>query len=273
MAIDAVSNRGANCLLPIANLCSHSSFQIVTMNFNNILFLDIETVSQQATYEELDAEWKELWDLKARFLIKNPETESSENLYPRAAIYAEFGKIICISCGCIQGMGADRKLVIKSYSGHEEKKFLADFAVMLQAWGGQTDKFLCAHNGKEFDYPYLCRRMVVNGIEIPDALKIAGRKPWEVRHLDTLELWKFGDYKSYTSLRLLAKVLDVPSPKDDIDGSMVNEVYYGQKNLDRIVEYCQKDVITLTQVLLRFHCQEQIKPSNYEFKNLRKADI
>jgi uncharacterized protein YprB with RNaseH-like and TPR domain len=242
------------------------------MNFNNILFLDIETVSQQGTYEELDTEWKDLWDHKCRYLIKNPETETAQTVYPRAAIYAEFGKIICISCGCIQGSGENKKLVIKSYSGDDEKKLLLDFAQMMQGWSGQTDKFLCAHNGKEFDYPYLCRRMIINGIEIPEALKISGRKPWEVRHLDTLELWKFGDYKSYTSLKLLAKVLGIPSPKDDIDGSMVNEVYYIQKNIDRIVEYCQKDVITLTQVLLRFHCQELIKQTNVEFKNLRKAD-
>lgn len=242
------------------------------MNFNNILFLDIETVSQQAAYDHLDNEWKELWDHKSRYLIKNPEAESPETLYPRAAIYAEFGKIICISCGYMQGVGEERKLCVKSFSGADERRLLQDFAHMLQNWSGQADKFLCAHNGKEFDYPYLCRRMVVNGVEIPEALKIAGRKPWEVRHLDTMELWKFGDFKSYTSLKLLAKVLGVPSPKDDIDGSMVNEVYYEQRDLERIVEYCQKDVITLAQVLLRFHCEPLVKPQNVEIKALRKAD-
>ncbi|HEY0039036.1 MAG TPA: 3'-5' exonuclease [Flavisolibacter sp.] len=243
------------------------------MNFNNILFLDIETVSQHGTYEEMDSEWKELWDHKTRFLIKNPETETPEVIYPRAAIYAEFGKIICISCGCLQGNAEDRKLVIKSYSGNDEKKLLQDFAHMLQGWSGSADKFLCAHNGKEFDYPYLCRRMVINGVEIPEALKISGRKPWEVRHLDTMELWKFGDYKSFTSLKLLAKVLGIPSPKDDIDGSMVNSVYWIEKDIDRIVEYCQKDVITLTQVLLRFHCEPLVKKENIEIKTLRKADV
>ena len=243
------------------------------MNFNNILFLDIETVSQEESYLQLDSEWKELWDHKTRSLTKNPETDTPELLYPRAAIYAEFGKIICISCGCIQGTGEEKKLVVKSYSGDDEKRLLQDFAYMLQGWSGSADKFLCAHNGKEFDYPYLCRRMIVNGVEIPECLRISGRKPWEVRHLDTLELWKFGDFKSYTSLKLLAKVLGVPSPKDDIDGSMVNEVYYVQKDLERIVEYCQKDVITLAQILLRFHCEPQIKPANIEIKTLRKADV
>jgi DNA polymerase elongation subunit (family B) len=183
------------------------------MNFNNILFLDIETVSQVETYNHLDPEWKELWDHKSRSITRGSESESGEEVYHRAGIYAEFGKIVCISCGCIQGSGEDKKLVVKSYFNHDEKRLLQDFAHMLQGWSGSADKFLCAHNGKEFDYPYLCRRMVINGIEIPEALKISGRKPWEVRHLDTMELWKFGDYKSYTALKLLAKCWAFHRPK------------------------------------------------------------
>jgi uncharacterized protein YprB with RNaseH-like and TPR domain len=241
------------------------------MNFNNILFLDIETVSQFETYEHLPAEWKEMWDIKAQFLLRNKESETSETVYERAGIYAEFGKIICISCGCLQGNGDDKKLVIKSYCNDDEKKLLVEFADMLQKWSGDADKYLCAHNGKEFDYPYICRRMIINGIEIPEALKIAGRKPWEVRHLDTLEFWKFGDYKNYTSLKLLAKVLGVPSPKDDIDGSQVNGVYWKEKDLDRIVIYCQKDVVTLTQVLLRFHCKPLLKPENISIKYVQQS--
>jgi uncharacterized protein YprB with RNaseH-like and TPR domain len=236
------------------------------MNFNNILFLDIETVSQYEAYGQLPEDWKELWDLKAGILIRNKEAETFESVYHRAGIYAEFGKIICISCGCLTGSGENRKLVVKSYSGEDEKKLLADFAAMLTKWGGDAEKFLCAHNGKEFDYPYICRRMVINGVGIPEALQIAGRKPWEVRHLDTLELWKFGDYKNYTSLKLLAKVLGIPSPKEDIDGSQVNTVYWNDRDLDRIVEYCQKDVITLTQVLLRFHCEPLVKTENISIK-------
>lgn len=236
------------------------------MNFNNILFLDIETVSQFETYAHLPAEWKEMWDIKAQFLLRNKETETVETIYERAGIYAEFGKIICISCGCLQGNGDEKKLLIKSYCDDDEKKLLTEFADMLQKWSGDADKYLCAHNGKEFDYPYICRRMVINGIEIPEALKIAGRKPWEVRHLDTLEFWKFGDYKNYTSLKLLAKVLGISSPKDDIDGSQVNGVYWKEKDLDRIVNYCQKDVVTLTQVLLRFHCKPLLKPENIAIK-------
>lgn len=243
------------------------------MNFNNILFLDIETVSQFETYNHLPEDWKELWDMKAGIINRGRDEETSESAYPRAAIYAEFGKIVCISCGCLQTNGGDKKLVIKSYYGHDEKKLLMEFSDMLQKWSGDADKYLCAHNGKEFDYPYICRRMVINGLEIPEALKIAGRKPWEIRHLDTMELWKFGDYKSFTSLKLLAKVLGIPSPKDDIDGSMVNAVYWVEKDLHRIVEYCQKDVATLAQVLLRFHCEPQIKPENISIKYVQQNQL
>ncbi len=236
------------------------------MNFNNILFLDIETVSQYETYDHMPEDWKELWSLKAQALLRNKENETLDTIYERAGIYAEFGKIICISCGCIQGQGENRKLILKSFSNTDEKKLLTEFADMLNRWATDNQKFLCAHNGKEFDYPYICRRMIINGVGIPEALQISGRKPWDVRHLDTMEFWKFGDYKSYTSLKLLAKVLDIPSPKDDIDGSQVNTVYWMEKDIDRIVNYCQKDVLTLTQVLLRFHCEPLIKPENVSIK-------
>ena len=236
------------------------------MNFNNILFLDIETVSQYETYQHMPEDWQELWDLKAEIISRGKGEVTPDEIYDRAAIYAEFGKIVCISCGCIQGQGENRKLVLKSFYGDDEQLLLTQFADMVQKWSGDADKFLCAHNGKEFDYPYICRRMIINSIAIPEALKIAGRKPWEVRHLDTLELWKFGDYKSFTSLKLLAKALDIPSPKDDIDGSMVNGVYWGEKDVERIAVYCQKDVVTLAQVLLRFHCEPLIKQENISIK-------
>lgn len=235
------------------------------MNFNNILFLDIETVAQYPDYDHLPDGWRELWDHKAKSLIRNPD-DSAATIYDRAGIYAEFGKIICVSVGCLQGDGEDRKLVLNSYYDHDEKVLLLQVVEMLKKWSGNAEKLLCAHNGKEFDYPYLCRRMIINGIEIPEILRIAGRKPWEVRHLDTLELWKFGDYKSYTSLKLLAQCLGIPSPKDDIDGSQVYGVYYKENNLQRIADYCAKDVKTLAQVLLRFHCQPLIKEENIMVK-------
>lgn len=241
------------------------------MNYNNILFLDIETVPQSEAFNSLDEEWQELWAVKSQSIIRGREGETPETVYDRAGIYAEFGKIVCVSCGCIQSAGEDRKLVIKSFADDDEKRLLNSFAEMLRKWATDNSKMLCAHNGKEFDYPYLCRRMIINGIAIPEILQIAGRKPWEVRHLDTMELWKFGDFKSYTSLKLLAKVLGIPSPKDDIDGSQVHSVYWQQKNLNRIVEYCQKDVITLAQVLLRFHCEPQILPQNIAIKYVQEV--
>jgi len=234
---------------------------------NNILFLDIETVPQHDGHEKLPEEWKALWQLKASYIIRNKEGETPETVYPRAGIYAEFGKIICISCGAIQQNGSEKKLLVKSFCGDDEKILLQEFSEMLTRWSADEQKYLCAHNGKEFDFPYLCRRMIVNHVPIPQILKLSGKKPWEVNHLDTLELWKFGDYKSYTSLNLLAHTLGIPTPKDDIDGSKVHEVYWKEKNMIRIVNYCQKDVVTVAQVYLRMHGEPPLKDSNIEIKS------
>lgn len=233
---------------------------------SNILFLDIETVSQLEDYESLSPEWRAHWDHKSGFLIKNKETETSEAIYGKAAIYAEFGKIVCISCGIIQGIEANKKMSIKSFFGDDEKIILQEFTEMLNRWACDNTKFLCAHNGKEFDFPYLCRRLIVHQMPLPAILQLAGKKPWEIPHIDTLELWKFGDYKNYTSLNLLACTLDVPTPKDDIDGSMVGQVYWKEKNIERIATYCQKDVITVAQVYLRMYNETLIKPENIEYR-------
>jgi 3'-5' exonuclease len=233
---------------------------------HTILFLDIETVPQYNTYTSLPDDWKQLWDLKSNSLLKYHEGETNGSLYPRAGIYAEFGKIVCISCGVLQGQGEQKKIVIKSFAGEDEKALLVQFNDMLIKWSAGEQKFLCAHNGKEFDFPYLCRRMIINGLSIPPLLNIAGKKPWEVNHLDTLELWKFGDFKSFTSLNLLAHTLGIATPKDDIDGSMVWKVYWEEKNLPRIVTYCQKDVVTVAQILLRMNGEELIKAECVEIK-------
>ena len=233
---------------------------------NNILFLDIETVPQFSSYQDLPADRKKLWDTKSDSLIKYYEGQTSETLYPRAGIYAEFGKIICVSCGFIQEGDSGRKIIIKSFAGDDEKNVLLAFSEMIRKWAPDATKFLCAHNGKEFDFPYLCRRLIINHLFIPSVLNMSGKKPWEVNHLDTMELWKFGDYKNYTSLNLLAHTLDIPTPKDDIDGSMVWQVYWQEKNLDRIVTYCQKDVITVAQIFLRMNGEDLIKNENIEIK-------
>ncbi|HNQ12226.1 MAG TPA: 3'-5' exonuclease [Bacteroidia bacterium] len=217
---------------------------------HNIVFLDIETVPQHASYDQLDETEKKMWERKSSYLKKSEE-DSDSTLYHRAGIYAEFGKIICISIGYFKSSSAPREFRITSFYGHDEKKLLEKFAHVLTQYFNRSSIALCAHNGKEFDFPYLCRRMIIHRIPLPSVLDISGKKPWEINHLDTMELWKFGDYKNYTPLNLLTHILGIPSPKDDIDGSMVREVYYAENNLERIMEYCQKDVVAVAQIILR----------------------
>lgn len=222
------------------------------IDIEKILFLDIETVSKVSDYAKLNDIEKELWSKKAKFLLK--DDKQPEDIYGQSAIYAEFGKIVCISVGYL----SHHQMRIKSFFGHDEKKLLEDFAEMLIKYYSGHGHLLCAHNGKEFDFPYICRRMLINGIKLPPILDIAGKKPWEIQHLDTMELWKFGDYKSYTALNLLAYVFNIPTPKDDIDGSQVGEVYWKENDLERIVTYCQKDVATIIQLVLKYKGEELI---------------
>lgn len=230
------------------------------LNLRDILFLDIETVPIVKSYEDLSGEIRPLWDKKAKVLIKD-EIDTVETMYERAGIYAEFGKIICISVGFIHECKEGKEFRVKSFYGDNEKTLLLNFAEMLNKSYNSAESLLCAHNGKEFDYPYIARRMLINSIKLPRILDIAGKKPWEVKHLDTLELWKFGDYKSYTSLNLLATIFNIPTPKDDINGSEVARVYYEEKNLERIVTYCQKDTLTVAQLILRFRGEDIIEPN------------
>ena len=218
------------------------------INLENILFLDIETVPEVQYFSDLDATKQELWEQKSRYQRK--DDYSAEEFYERAGIWAEFGKIICISVGYFNLYEAKRNFRVTSFYG-PETKILKDFKNLLISHFSQNKHLLCAHNGKEFDFPYIARRMIINKIELPYKLNLFGKKPWEVPHLDTLELWKFGDYKNYTSLKLLTNVLNVPSPKEDIDGSQVYDVYYNDKDLDRIVNYCEQDTIAVAQILLR----------------------
>ena len=225
------------------------------LNLDDVLFLDIETVPAYADFDKQPDRFKILWEKKAELLRRNEPETTPDELYKRAGIYAEFGKIVCISCGFTHG----NEFRIKSYYGDDEKILLQEFAELLNKHYAKNRHLLCAHNGKEFDFPYMARRMLINSIKLPDILDLAGKKPWEVRHLDTMELWKFGDYKHYTSLDLLAAVFDIPTPKDDIDGSMVGQVYWEENDLDRIVKYCQKDVLTIAQLLRRYLGLQLIK--------------
>ena len=226
----------------------------------NILFFDIETVPQNQDFETLNAEMQSLWDKKSTYFRK--ENESPADVYQRAGIYAEFGKIICISAGFIFKNGNERSFRVKSFYGDDEVKILKEFGNVLTSFCNSSKKNLCGHNIKEFDVPYIARRMLINSLPLPPVLNIAGKKPWEVKVLDTMELWKFGDYKNYTSLALLTNIMGIPSPKDDIDGSMVAGVYYQEKNIERIATYCEKDVLATAQLFLRFKGEEMIRQEN-----------
>ena len=219
------------------------------LNLDDILFLEIETVPLHQQYSELSAEAQMLWEEKTRYQRK--EEFSAEEFYDRAGIWAEFGKTVCISVGYFSFRHQQRTFRVTSFTG-EEKELLEDFSRLVNEHFSRPNKLFCAHNGKEFDFPYISRRMIINRIEIPQKLQLFGKKPWEIPHLDTMEMWKFGDYKHYTSLKLLAHILGIPSPKDDIDGSEVRNVFYNEGDIDRIATYCEKDTITVAQILLRF---------------------
>jgi len=226
----------------------------------NFLLLDIETVAGHAHYHELPERLKKLWDKKAVILRKGDETLSDEAFfYDKSAIYAEFGKIVCIAFGAFY-WNEDHTIAFKvrSFSGDDEVKLLNEFKTLIEKYPADQ-LILCAHNGKEFDFPYICRRMLILGIEIPKALQIAGKKPWEILHQDTMELWKFGDFKSFTSLDLLAAVFDIPGSKNEMSGDQVTRVYYEENDLAKICRYCREDVVVLAQLYLRMHSFQPVQ--------------
>ncbi len=232
----------------------------MTTALNHILFIDIETVSVVERYGLLSERLKPHWDKKSGFLKgtedKNPEDTFSE----KSAIYAEFGKVLCIGIGAyIEG---DTKFRVKTLYQESERDLLLEFKQILEKHPSGTNLVLCAHNGKEFDFPYLCRRMLINEIPLPEILNISGKKPWEIKHLDTLELWKFGDYKNFTSLDLLASVFDIPGSKSLMDGSQVNYEFYQKNNLTKILEYCTEDVVVLSQLYLKLNGKSILSEEN-----------
>lgn len=226
---------------------------ISKLNLENILFLDIETVPETRYFSDLDTVKQDLWASKTQYQRK--EEYTAEEFYDRAGIWAEFGKIVCISVGYFSFINDERRFRVTSFYG-DEIKILNDFKNLLISHFSEAKHLLCAHNGKEFDFPYIARRMIIKDIELPYKLNLFGKKPWEVPHLDTLDLWKFGDYKNYTSLKLLTNVLGIPSPKDDIDGSEVCRVYYEENEVERIIVYCEKDTIAVAQIFLRLRGDE-----------------
>ena len=219
------------------------------MESNHIIFLDIETVPAAARYDDLSEQMQLLWEKKAKTMSEfvNFSDNSARELYNRAAIYAEFGKIVCISVGMFSG----EKFVLHSFADKEERVLLDDFATRLASQLDDPSWAICGHNAKEFDIPFIARRMLINGMQLPRSLNISGKKPWEIPHIDTMELWKFGDYKHFTSLELLAAVFGIPTPKDDINGSQVGQVFWLDGDLQRIATYCQKDVLTTARLYLK----------------------
>ena len=234
------------------------------LNVEDILFIDIETAPQQPNFGELPEIFQQLWDKKSTYFRTDDQTAG--DVYERAGIYAEFGKIICISAGVVTQKQGERFYRVKSFFDDNEKKLLSQFNDMLNKFMSHPGRRICAHNGQEFDYPYIARRTLINGLPLPKSLDIAGMKPWEVkdRLMDTLQLWKFGDYKNYTSLNLLCAVFNIPTPKDDIDGSQVANVYYNDGEIDRIIRYCEKDTLAVANLLLRYKGEEIIPMENME---------
>jgi predicted PolB exonuclease-like 3'-5' exonuclease len=230
----------------------------------NLLVLDIETVRSHKTYEDLPERLQSQWDRKAGFL-RTDEDETPKALFEdRGGIYAEFGKVVSISVGFFTFNGPDLAIRIKGLYGHDEAGLLQEFISLLEKFDSNK-LVLCAHNGKEFDFPYLCRRMLVNNLKLPAVLDIAGKKPWEINHIDTMELWKFGDRKNFTSLELLATLFDIPTSKDAIDGSQVSTVYYEEDDLKTISKYCSKDVLVTAQLLLKLKQQKIVKEEHIHF--------
>jgi DNA polymerase elongation subunit (family B) len=227
------------------------------------LLLDIETVASHPSYEYLPERMQKLWDKKSASLRKGDDpTSSADYFYERAAIYSEFGKVVCIAFGAYYWNEKDElAFKVSSFSGDDEVKLLLDFKNLIEKYPSDQ-LILCAHNGKEFDFPFLCRRMLIHGIEIPKALQISGKKPWEILHQDTMELWKFGDYKSYTSLDLLAAVFDIPGSKGEMSGDQVTKVYYQEKDFEKICRYCREDVVVLGQIYLRLHGFQPVSEEN-----------
>ncbi len=231
------------------------------LKLEKVLFLDIETVPETYKFSELDEKTAELYLQKNKYLIER-DNLSEDEVYQRAGVFAEFGKIVCISCGIVSETPNGKEIRMKSFASDDEKELLIEFKNLLDKHYNSPYHSLCGHNAKEFDFPFIARRMLINGIDIPDILDIAGKKPWEVNLLDTMELWKFGDYKHYTSIALLCHIFKVPTPKDDISGADVARVYYEENDLQRIAIYCEKDVIALIQLFLKFRNEPLVEVDN-----------
>jgi hypothetical protein len=244
-----------------------------TIDWETVLFLDLETVPLWSSYADMDERGKALWARKWESRKASLRSElSAEEAFGQSGIWAEFGKIVCIGLGYAEARSRGWHLTLGSLSGHDENALLRSFLDILQRMSSKAPVVLCAHNGREFDFPYLCRRLLTQGFALPEALRLQGKKPWEVRHLDTLEGWKFGDHKNYTSLDLISYALGMPSPKTEMDGSHVAGAYYGSGDLEAIARYCRADVETLARVAFRLYDGIGAEAITVEHKHLEVSD-
>jgi len=229
---------------------------------SNILFVDIETATGSPTYKELDDRLKHHWDRKAGFL-NNPRELSTDELYfERAGIFAEFGQVVTIAVGYMIRTEGSWGLRIKAFAYKDEVRILNEFKELLVSKFDPETLQLCAHNGREFDFPYICRRMLIHGISIPRILDTGNMKPWEIPIIDTMNMWKFGDRKNYTSLDLLAALFNIETSKSDIDGSDITRVYHQEDGLERISEYCKRDIVVTVQLFLKLKSLPLVNPEN-----------
>ncbi len=230
---------------------------------SNILFLDIETASSTESFAELNPRLQPEWIRKERLIRRESILEPGELFFDRAGIHAEFGKVICVGVGYFQAKKKEKKYLFRSkvFAQEEEKETLLELKTLLE----KKKWILCAHNGKEFDFPYLCRRMLIQGISLPEPLQLAGKKTWEIRHRDTMELWRVGDFKHYTRLELLAAAFGIPSSKESMDGSEVNPTYYREKDLEKIKNYCLRDVEVTAKIYLAMNPQSESADIEIEY--------
>lgn len=225
----------------------------------NMLFIDIETANLVKELEK-GTPLYDSWAYKVRYGSWTGEKYSTDEVTPeelyktKASLFAEFSRVACISIGMIK----DGKIKIRSYKDKDEQKLLYDFANATNALQAKYPKLVLAgHAITTFDNPFLMRRMLINGIELPAPFDIAHLKPWETQVIDTLTLWKGQSYYS-ASLINITTAFGLPSPKDEMDGSEVNEAFHSGK-LDEIATYCEKDVFALANVVLKMRGDKPVE--------------
>lgn len=220
----------------------------------NFLFMDIETARIQdklTTNTELFKSWEYKRRKEGETLVK----DLKKSFEHKAALYAEFGKVVCISIGKI----VDEKLVVQSYYGDDEKEVLEKIKKVLTAFYKKfPDLMLCGHSIIGFDIPFLMRRMIINGIQVPSFLDLTTSKPWTLSDdiVDIAQIWKTTGFYG-ASLVNMSHAMGLPSPKEDIDGSMVSDTYYREKDgLKRIVKYCEQDVFATVNIVQKLYLSE-----------------